>query len=261
MIGLLQRLLEQSAVLLLLDFDGTLSEIAPTPDGAALYPGNACLLRLLNDAPEHTVGILSGRALDDVRSRVGVESLVYAGNHGLEIDGPGIAYLHPDAQSLVPDIADACRQLTSALSAIPGCFVENKTLTLTAHYRQSPERYHRQVAEVFTKATATLVHSNRCRITAAKAALELRPAIDWNKGFALAHIRQHLCPTAFPLYLGDDATDEDAFVSAQGLGGAGVFVGPPEVSTAAQYRLADPLAVHDFLANLVAGNRNKAPDR
>lgn len=252
MTGLLQRVSEQPAVLLLLDFDGTLSEIVATPEEAVPYPDAVASLREMARKPGYTVGILSGRSLADVRRRVGINNLVYGGNHGLEIAGPGIDYLHPEARSLMPAIAEACQRLTAGLAGIPGAFVENKTFTLTAHYRQTPETCHGKVFEAFDEATAHLVASNRCRVTVAKAALELRPAIDWNKGFALEYVRRRLCPSAYPLYIGDDATDEDAFRTAQDLGGSGVFVGPADAPTCARYNLSDPSAVQDFLHRLAA---------
>ena len=252
MTSLLQRVLDQPHVLLLSDFDGTLSEIVATPEAAALLPGNADLLRHLSKTPGYTAGVLSGRALHDVCRRVGVDGLVYAGNHGLEISAPGIEYLHPGAQTLIPDIAAAAARLSAALAHIPGAFVENKTFTLTTHYRQSAESCHRQVMELFEQAASPLIDANLCQVTTAKAALELRPAIDWNKGKALEYIRRRICPDAFPLYIGDDATDEDAFEVAQNFGGAGVFVGPPNTPTRAQFRLDSPQVVQDFLSRLAS---------
>ena len=72
---LLQRALEQPAVLLLLDFDGTLSEIVATPEEAVPYPGAVASLREMARKPGYTVGVLSGRSLADVRRRVGINNL------------------------------------------------------------------------------------------------------------------------------------------------------------------------------------------
>ena len=247
------RLAGQSPILLLLDFDGTLSEIASSPDEAVLCPGNFQLLEELAAHPQCTVGVVSGRALADVSDKVGVPGLVYAGNHGLEIDGPGIRYLHPDIEAILPTIEQADREITGALAEMPGAFVENKTLTLTVHFRQTPAEHHDAVASAFYDAANSLVSDGVCRVTAAKSALELRPAVDWHKGRALALIRDRLAPDAFPLYVGDDATDEDAFRTAQAVGGAGVFVGPADASTCADWRLGTPADVTAALADLLHG--------
>ncbi len=244
------RIANQPAVLLLLDFDGTLSDIVARPEDATLRSGNSELLEALSREPGYTVGIISGRGIDDVSQRVGVEGLVYAGNHGLEIRGSGLQYRHPAAAAAIPVLARAADRLAAALADIPGAQVENKTLTLTVHYRRTPEERHERVAAIFREVTGHLVAQGICRVTGAKSALELRPALDWHKGRALEVIRRRLAPGAFPIYIGDDATDEDAFRAAQSAGGAGVFVGPPDAASSAEYGLDDPSRVTDALMEL-----------
>lgn len=268
-----------SPLLALLDFDGTLSDIVARPDDAALRPGNAAVLQALQALASWkgnrkgmrmpgagaiaiaAVGVVSGRALDDVSRRVGIPGLVYAGNHGLEIAGPGICYRHPAAEAAVPVMTQTAARLTAALDGIPGALVENKGITLTLHYRRTPAECRCRASAIFYDAVRPLVDAGRCRITAAKAALELRPAADWHKGRALGLIRARLAPGAFPLYIGDDATDEDAFRAAQNAGGAGVRVGAlpagaadtaPDIAaaTAAGWCLASPAAVTAALSEL-----------
>ena len=250
--GLLARIANQSSVLLLLDFDGTLSDIVTRPEDATLRPGNAALLDRLHRIPGYTVGIVSGRELDDVSRRVGVAGLVYAGNHGLEIRGPDLEYLHPVAAATIPVLAETADRLASALAGIPGAQVENKTLTLTVHYRRTSEEHHQQAAAIFRDITGHLVDKGLWRVTAAKFALELRPAVDWHKGRALELIRRRQALGAFPVYIGDDATDEDAFRAAQDVGGAGVFVGPPDAPSIAKYGLDDATDVTGALSELAA---------
>ncbi|MXZ91996.1 MAG: trehalose-phosphatase [Chloroflexi bacterium] len=250
--SLLARIANQPTVLLLLDFDGTLSDIVARPEDATLRANNAKLLNVLSRRPGYTVGIISGRDIDDVSQRVGLEGLVYAGNHGLEIRGPGLEYRHPAAAAATPVIAKAADSLAAALADIPGAQVENKTLTLTVHYRRTPEELHERVAAIFREVAGRLVDEGICRVTTAKSALEFRPAVDWHKGDALEVIRRRLAPGAFPIYIGDDATDEDAFRAAQSAGGAGVFVGPPEAPSSADYGLDDPFQVTRALRELAA---------
>ena len=256
---LLPRLAAAGAPLLtLLDFDGTLSDIAGRPEDAVLRAGNASLLQALADRMPGVVaavGVVSGRALADVAGRVGVPGLVYAGNHGLEIAGPGIRYRHPVAEAAVPMMAEAAGRLAAGLDGIPGILVENKGITLTLHYRRTPAEYRCRAVAGFYDVVRPLVAGGRCRITAAKAALELRPAADWHKGRALELIRAWIAPGAVPLYIGDDATDEDAFRAAQAAGGAGVCVRPAGdtdagIATAAGWRLGSPAAVTAALSEL-----------
>ena len=243
----------QSSVLLLLDFDGTLSEIAPRPEDAVLRPGNAKLLAALSRKPGSTVGILSGRSLDDVAHRVGVPGLVYAGNHGLEISGPDLQYLHPAAAASIPAFSEIAGRLVAALADVPGAQVENKTLTLTVHYRRVAPEYRDRVESIVQGVAGPAIADGQLRLSTAKAAIELRPTVDWDKGRALDLVRSRLAPGAFPIYIGDDATDEDAFAAAQAAGGFGVFVGPAGSATRARYRLDSPAAVSDALAKLASG--------
>ena len=242
-------------ILLLLDFDGTLSEIVPRAEDAVLREGNRSLLGELSACPSITCGILSGRALEDVAKRVDVPGLVYGGNHGLEIRGPGIDYLHPEASATVTAIAEAASHLNAALSPVPGAAVEDKRLTLTVHYRRSPPELHGQVQQLFFDSAQPLVDAGVARISNAKMALELRPAVAWDKGQALLLIHSRLAPDAVPVYVGDDATDEDAFKAAQSIGGIGVFVGPAGAQTCASARLVSPADVSDALAGLLPARR------
>lgn len=241
----------QGSILLLLDFDGTLSEIAPRPEQAIIAPGNRDLLRQLADRSEFTVGVISGRSLHDVEARVNVAGLVYAGNHGLEIRGLDLDYRHPDADTASRNINQAAHELELRLAGVPGALVENKTYTLTAHFRQTPPYYHDQVVDAFADITRPLVQSGSCHVTEAKMALELRPSIDWNKGSALTLIRSRLAPSSFAIYIGDDATDEDAFAAVQAAGGLGVYVGPSDACTSADWRLASPTDVSTSLVEMV----------
>lgn len=243
----------QPPVLLLLDFDGTLSEIAPCPEAATLCPGNADLLESLNRKPGFTVGVISGRSLENVRQRVGVPGLVYGGNHGLEIAGPHLQYRHTHADSAIAQFAELVALLDTSLAEIPGAHVEDKTLTLTVHYRQTPAEYHARVGAIVDDVAEPAITAGQVRLATAKAAIELRPSIDWNKGRALELIRSRLAPNAFPIYIGDDATDEDAFAAAQAVGGCGIFVGPAGSPTRAGCRLDSPAAVTNALANLASG--------
>ena len=240
----------QPSVLLLLDFDGTLSEIVARPEDATLRPGNAGLLEALNRKPGYTVGVVSGRELSDVSRRVGVPGLVYGGNHGLEICGPDLEYRHPDAAAAIARFAELAARLETALAEAPGAHVENKTLTLTVHYRQTPAEHHERVVAIVNDVAGLEIAAGRVRLAAAKAAVELRPSIDWHKGRALELIRSRRAPQACPVYVGDDATDEDAFAAAQAAGGRGVFVGPPGSPTCAKYRLDSPAAVSAALTQL-----------
>ncbi len=95
------RIDRAESILLGLDFDGTLTPIRPRPEEVVLPEPVRAVLARLAGLPRVTLMIVSGRSLGDVASRVGLPQLIYAGNHGLEIRGPGLVFVEPTAALLV----------------------------------------------------------------------------------------------------------------------------------------------------------------
>ena len=229
-----------------LDFDGTLSEIVSDPDAATLVDGAAKALE--NLAARCPVAILSGRDLADIRDRVGLPGIWYAGSHGFELVGPDGSHHHNDAAaSAVPVLESAATELREKLAQTPGVRVEHKRYAVAVHYRNvAPERVGGIVASVHR-------HGKRhgLRVTGGRKVIELRPDIDWDKGTALAWIRDQIHQTGrvLPIYVGDDLTDEDAFDAIR-FDGVGVVVRHDEDGgrpTAAQFTLNNPGEVREFL--------------
>jgi trehalose-phosphatase len=232
--------------LICLDYDGTLSEIVSDPDAATLVDGAAEALGHL--AEQCPVAILSGRDLADIRERVGVPGIWYAGSHGFELVGPDGSYHHQQAAAAaVGVLEDAAARLRDELSRIPGARVEHKRLAVAVHYRNVAAE---QVAEVIA---ATHRHGRRhgLRVTSGRRVVELRPDIDWDKGTALAWIRDQVGQSGrvLPIYIGDDLTDEDGFDEVQ-FSGIGIVVRHGEDGdrpTAASFSLRNPTEVRDFV--------------
>ena len=134
-----RRLKAVRRVLLLCDYDGTLTPIVEKPELAILPEKTRELLLALVTQRSFTVGVISGRAMADIRQKVGIENIIYAGNHGLEIEGPGISFINPLAEEMRPVLRLIQQVLNKALSPIRGVFVENKGLSLTIHYRMVEE--------------------------------------------------------------------------------------------------------------------------
>jgi alpha,alpha-trehalase len=229
-----------------LDFDGTLSEIVSDPGAATLVDGAAKALE--NLAALCPVAILSGRDLADIRERVGLPGIWYAGSHGFELIGPdGSHHQNDAAATAVPVLEAAAAELRDETKQIPGVLVEHKRFAVAVHYRNvAPERVGEIVATVHR-------HANRheLRVTNGRKVIELRPDIDWNKGTALAWIRERIHQTGrvLPIYVGDDLTDEDAFDAIR-FNGIGVVVRHDEDGgrpTAAQFTLNNPTEVREFL--------------
>ncbi|MBI3565826.1 MAG: trehalose-phosphatase [Elusimicrobia bacterium] len=240
---LLARLSEadfsRTRLLIALDFDGTLSEIVATPDQAVLAEKTRRLLTLLIKRPDTKVAIISGRALDDVKSRVGLPGIYYAGNHGLEIDGPGIRWAHPRAARVGRSIR---LDFEEDLRDFPGLMIEHKRLGFAVHYRGVHARHHESLRARMR--ARLLAFRKRFRVLHGKKTFDVRRDVPWDKGHALRAIRRALPGAWTAVFVGDDATDEEAFATI-GPRALTVRIGRVK-SSAAQYilpsrRLVDPL--------------------
>src|SRR5262249_25809642 len=231
-----------------LDYDGTLTPIVSRPEDAWLSDSMRQTLRALG--VRVPVAILSGRDLDDVRGRVHVDGIVYAGCHGFDIAGAGGLRRQLGAEYLsVLDMAE--RELREALDEIPGAQLERKYFSVAAHYRNVNENDAFRVARAVDAVGAR--HRELRRIDGQKV-YELLPDIDWNKGKALMWLLEALGlqrENVRPIYIGDDTTDEDAF-SALDDRGIGIFVGEQSQSTAARYSLKNTDEVGRFLRAVTA---------
>jgi len=242
-----QILREAGQVLLLFDYDGTLTPIADRPDLAELAPGTKALLAALSRDERFILGIISGRSLDDVRARVGVSGLVYAGNHGLEIQGPGLDFIHPAAEELRETQGRVYARLREELVDAPGVILEDKGLTLSLHYRLTPREYVDDVEEMFATTVAPFLAEGQVEVSRGMQVLEVRPRGPWNKGTAIAMIRETYGGSSLTVFFGDDVTDEDGFAVVQEVGGIAVMVGPAGQPTKALYRVDSPQEVVDTL--------------
>jgi trehalose 6-phosphate phosphatase len=231
-----------SHIALFLDFDGTLSNIVPVPDDAELDSGIRKTLESLIARDDFTVSIVSGRAVADLRSRVGLKNVIYAGNHGFEIESEEIRFREPDAEALRGEIHCLALQLKLALSDTDGLEIEDKGLTLSVHFRRVTEELQDWVRNV---TRSTVGRYRGVLLREGRMVLEVSPRVDWNKGRAVAWIARQLSPTSpLAIYIGDDLTDEDAFAALSE--GITIRVGGFS-ETAAQYLLPDVLAVGLFL--------------
>jgi len=245
---LLARRRRSGRMLVALDFDGTLSPIVPRPGDAALLDGIETSLRRLASRPDTVVAIVSGRGLADVRERVGLDRLYYAGNHGFEIEGPGIDRVHPAAARARPALESCMDGVGRALADESGTEVEDKRWTLSVHYRMAD----REGAEERVRA-AVREHCDRpgLRVTEGKKIFEIRPDVDWHKGRATAFLLDTVAEgEAKPLpavFIGDDRTDEDAFEVVRERGGGIVVGDPPPAETRAIAWLRGPAEVADMI--------------
>lgn len=228
---------------LFLDFDGTLVELAETPDAIRVGPHLPALLRRLSARLGGRLALISGRAVRDLEHHLACDGIALSGSHGLELrlrDGGFVPLARPRG-------LDEARQRTRAFAERrAGLLIEDKPFGVALHYRQAPER-EGEVREFM----AGLAGATGLQLQAGKMVAELRPP-GADKGDAVrALMREQDFAGARPIFVGDDETDEDAFRAAAELGGGGVLVGA-ERATAARWRLGGVAEVSAWLEELAA---------
>jgi trehalose-phosphatase len=215
-------------MLVALDFDGTVAPIVEHYGDARLpFSARAAIVQLATRA-DTDVAIISGRALHDVRRLVGIDSVYYAGNHGLELEGPGIVHVQEAARGARPAL-DRCLPALRELSRrVPGVILEDKQLSVAIHFRLA----HIAAAEIEQLVRHIAQPEQQIRVTRGKEVFELRPAVDWDKGRALHFLRRALGLDAAPcIFIGDDVTDEDAFMTLAHSGDGILVAGTPPAHT------------------------------
>jgi trehalose 6-phosphate phosphatase len=236
-------------MLLALDFDGTLAPIVPVPEDAGILPAAREPLAALARRADTRVAIVSGRGLEDVRRRVGLDELHYAGNHGLEIDGPSVRQVHEEATRARPALAACAQRLSDEFASTYGVLVEDKGLTLSLHYRMVEDA--RTGAAIVGRVRALCGDVDGLRITEGKKVVEIRPDVDWDKGRATNFLLEQLLPAGgIVVFIGDDRTDEDAFRAIDGRGEGVIVADPPPADTAAASFVRSPAEVAELLARL-----------
>ncbi|MEM7442523.1 MAG: trehalose-phosphatase [Pseudomonadota bacterium] len=226
---------------LFLDIDGTLIDIAATPDTVLVAPNLPDLLIRLHARLDGAVALVTGRKLDDIDHLFGTLPLAAAGQHGLEQrNADGKITRHRVDSGLMAGIAS---RLSEFASTHPGIQVEDKGLTVALHYRNAPSAEHQ--ARLWVKETMRDA-DGELSLHDGKMVLEIKPnGID--KGTAVRDLMTR--PPFFarsPIYIGDDVTDEDGFRAANSLGGTSILVGERE-TTEARFRID---SIHNTLTLL-----------
>ncbi|KAG8373349.1 hypothetical protein BUALT_Bualt11G0015000 [Buddleja alternifolia] len=247
-------------IVMFLDYDGTLSPIVDDPDRAFMSGAMRATVRKL--ARYFPTAIVSGRCRDKVYSFVRLAELYYAGSHGMDIKGPSKgskykkgagAVLCQPASEYLPMIDEVYKELLEVTKDTPGAKVENNKFCLSVHFRCVDEK---EWIELAKQVGSVLESYPNLRLTEGRKVLEIRPTIKWDKGKALEFLLESLgyanCTDVFPVYIGDDRTDEDAFKVLRERGqGFGILVSKTPKDTNASYSLQEPSEVMAFLRRLV----------
>lgn len=221
-------------IALFLDFDGTLVPIQKNPAQCILSYKIKKQLELLRDSRNCYLTILSGRSLSDIKLKVGIKSIYYGGNHGLDISGPDLRYTHPKAV-ITKEVIDHIRQkLKKEIEDIDGAWLEDKKFTFTLHFRDVSTEDIPRVKKCFYNIANEYLEKKLFSIIKGKKVLEIIPDVSWDKGRAVLWILQRLKDKCLPIYIGDDQTDEAAF-KALCMKGVTIRVGKSKKTSATYY--------------------------
>lgn len=235
----LKEELKDRYLFIFLDFDGTITPIVDTPEKAILPEATKRLLDDISRNPRLKLAFISGRTLKDIKERVGLKNAIYSGNHGLELEGPKIKH-EPIVSLRYKDILERIKDdLTQKLSPIKGALVEDKGLSLSIHYRLVAKEKVPFVKTAFHEAIILYLVRGKIKIKFGKKVLEVRPPDESDKGKMVLWLltRQIFAAnneSVYPVYIGDDVTDEDAFKALKDKG-LTLFVGKPKKSYARYY--------------------------
>ncbi|TVU51321.1 hypothetical protein EJB05_02739 [Eragrostis curvula] len=257
-------------IALFLDYDGTLSEIVN--DAARAYMSEQMRDVVREAAELFDTSIVSGRSRYKVQDFVMIDGINYAGSHGLDIKmsaknfaAGGELEINEEpfmpAAEYLPLMRNVIMALEQAVSGIQGATVEDNVFTASVHYRNVDEEHHPQVAQIVQEVLAQ--EEFKClKLTTGQMVWEIRPPIKWHKGDAVVFLLKKLGlddhQVVFPIYIGDDTTDEDAFeVLRTRNNGIGIVVSKEIRMSHAFFTVKNPTEVKEFLEMLVRWKRGE----
>jgi trehalose 6-phosphate phosphatase len=241
--------LDLSRYAILLDIDGTILDIAPTPHEVQVPDELRRALRRLADRTNGALALVSGRTLDDIDKVFAPLRLPAVGGHGAEIRSSPVAGSYERrAEFLDPELR---RSVCNVGSHNSGVIIEDKGFSIAVHYRLAMEKELAVKDAVYAACAA--FPSAPFEIMPGKAVIEIKRR-GFNKGTGVRELMLHP-PFAgrFPLFIGDDTTDEDAFAVLPEYGGMGISVGRVISGTAGKFQ-----APHDVRQWLEHISQNEA---
>lgn len=247
----LVELLRNNTPVIFLDYDGTLTPIVKHPEDALLSDEMRQILEDL--AGNFKVAVITGRDLDEIKSMVQLDNIIYAGSHGYRISGPdGLMMEYKKAKKLLADLDNIVSYLKKNLvKRIDGIQIERKRYAIAIHYRNVKE----ENIQLISKTVDDVINKNKeFKKARGKKVFEIKPDLNWDKGKAVNWILRKLKllkkNKVLPIYLGDDVTDEDAFKALIDRG-IGILVGFHGSLSNAKYSLENVYQVKVFLQFLI----------
>jgi trehalose-phosphatase len=236
-------------ILLFLDYDGTLVTFKNNPDQVNTPENVKNILNDLTNTKNLTVVIITGRTLDSIKDLIDNKNIIFSAIHGLIIEfTDNQTFLYKKAKKVKPIIKKIKEFSTRKFDNNKGIFLEDKQFTLALHYRNAPKFLEEKIKNDFIKIVKEFDKENQIELLKGAEVIEARPK-SWNKAKAIKKILElsDIKKEFLPIYIGDDTTDEDAFIYLKDKGITIFVVNTSTKSTNAQYTLKDPRDVLRFL--------------
>lgn len=249
----IQKIYNASKLRLFLDYDGTLSEFAPTPDDVHPDPELIRLLTQLKSLPKIQIAIISGRRLSHICKLLPISGIILAGTYGLEMmDAMGKQIQRVGYQKTRPWLEELKPQWSELIRPQEGFYLEDKGWSLAIHAKDAEtviaEKILRQAKENIFNASVPL---DLFRILGGHKFLEIAPNLA-NKGLTIDYIiSNYPLEGSLPVYIGDDDKDEEAIENILRYDGVAIKVCQQPCNTKAQLRLSTPSYVRQFLTSLL----------
>jgi len=257
--GLLSKYLGEPGwekICLLLDYDGTLAPHGSHPDLTVLPAATKEVLERLAELPSVFVSVITGRSIPDIKTKVDIKNITYAGNHGIDI-------VHPDGSKFMipmpPEIEEKATWLLQRLQqecCVEGAWVENKGVVLAFHHEAWKEKGSidpEKKEKILTRARQLMTDAGfRIGMSDGGLVTEAKPPVKWNKGNAAIYILKSAFGMNWSdririIYAGDDLTDEDAMQALKGLAYSFRVVNSGLVQTVADHRLPNTKGIETML--------------
>ncbi|XP_063699262.1 uncharacterized protein LOC134829897 [Culicoides brevitarsis] len=234
-------------LVLLLDYDGTLAVIQPNPNNTRMTEDTKKILEEICSNKDVFVSIITGRCVKDIKEKVGIESIIYAGNHGFEITYPnGETHNQPISE----EHAESYKNILAELEPLAknGAWIEDKIFSMTFHYEETPEELH---SELDQKARE-IIKKHGFKPTGGHLIVETRPPILWHKGYAAKYLLQRHFGDDWRekvnvVFMGDDTSDEDIMKALNGHAITFRVSQNPELVTDATFLIKSPSEVNTIL--------------
>lgn len=227
---------------LFLDVDGTLLEIAPTPDAVHVEPDLVELLERVRSALGGAVALVSGRSIATVDTLFAPLRWPVAGLHGLERrDAAGVVHT---AGALNARLAEVRHEIAELAAGLPGVLLEDKGQSVALHYRAAPE--HEPALRRAMRSLARRLGDDY-HLLEGKMVLELKPSVATKAEAIRAYLGEPPFAGRRPIFVGDDVTDLDGFAAVDRVGGLSIAVGD---RVEARSRVGSPRDVRALLAHL-----------